>query len=100
MDPSKFDAGLIGATRGYFISPEIPTALVGLAIEKIVIVLADVVAWIINHVSGRFGRIVDYGHRSDRRRAESCAGWIAQGDNEGLGSFDIRVIVDKHDETL
>src|ERR1700730_10674247 len=100
MDPSKFDAGLIGATRGYFISPEIPTALVGLAIEKIVIVLADIVAWIINYVRGRFGRIVDYGHRSDDWRAKSCAGWIAQGDTESLRSFDVRVIVDKDNETL
>src|SRR5207248_10366180 len=100
VDPLQLNARLIGAAGGYFVGPEVPTALIWLTIEKVMIMLADVVPRVINRIRGRLCRVVIDSYRGDRRRAQACSQWIAQIHMESLGSFNVRVVVDEHGEAL
>ena len=96
----QLNASRISAAGSDFIGPKIPAAWIRRSIEKVVIVLADVVPRVINRVRRRLGRVVNDGHGSDRRRPQTRACRIAQVDIEGLRPFDERVFVDEHGDTL
>ena len=70
------------------IDPKSQTIGVGRSIQKVVIVLANIVRWIVNDVRGRLAGIVDDCHCGHRRRAQSNARGIAQVDIESFISFD------------
>ena len=91
---------MISTARSYFLSPEGQSTGVRLAIEKVVIVLAGEVLWIINYIRRRLCRVVVDGHGGDRRPAETNARWITQVDIESLWSFNVEVVIDEHGETL
>src|SRR5262249_39547202 len=74
--------------------------LIGLAAEKIVILLADKVLGSIDHVCGRFAGVVKDGNHGCRRSPQIKAHGIAQVDVESLSSFDIRVVIDENGERL
>ncbi len=50
IDALQINAGLISSAGSYLVGPEVPAALVRLAIEKVVLVLADIVPRIVNRV--------------------------------------------------
>src|SRR2546429_4881075 len=73
IDPLQINTRLVGSARSNLVGPEVPATLIGLAIEKIVIVLADIVSRIIAHVRRRLAGIVGDGNGGKLRRAQGYA---------------------------
>src|SRR5215813_10972151 len=87
IDPA--DEWIRTAATGYLICPEVPAGHVGLPIEKVMIVLTNESAWIVNHVRRGLGRVINDRHRRDRRSSQRGAGRIAEAQAEGFIPFNI-----------
>src|SRR5207249_1633001 len=100
INPLRLNTRLIGSTRGYFIYPERQPARVSLAIEEVVIMLSYEILRIVYDIRGWLNQVVVDVNGDRRRGAKVDARGITKGDVESLSTFNERVIVDEHVETL
>src|SRR5436190_2009438 len=82
VDSFRLDARLIGAAGSDLIGPEGEARSVGLTIEKIVIVLADKILRVVNHVRRRLGHVIHDGYDGGCGRGQGGEGGISQADVE------------------